>query len=43
LGSLEWENRLEESKMIAKENKNKILDLIFNTSLFSYIENYNNI
>jgi len=39
----EWENRLEESKMIAKENKNKILDLIFNTSLFSYIENYNNI
>jgi len=43
MDEFEWNNRLDESKKIAKKNKEKVFDLIFNTSLFFYIENYNNL
>ena len=35
----EWRNRIQESNKIADENKKRVLDLIFNTSLLKYITN----
>jgi len=37
----EWTIRIKEANDVAKKNRDKIIELIFNTSLINYIKNYN--